>query len=70
MYGYQTLIHKIDSSDEEKFWFGAASKDQIKKLEALLQLNFPDDFSEFLEVCGGGGVVESEICGIEKTMQP
>ncbi|WP_210475932.1 SMI1/KNR4 family protein [Pseudomonas chlororaphis] len=66
MYDYQSLIHKIDSSDEETFWFGAASKDQIRKLEILLQLSFPNDFSAFLEVCGGGGVVESEICGIEK----
>ncbi|WP_277590062.1 SMI1/KNR4 family protein [Pseudomonas chlororaphis] len=66
MYDYQSLIQKIDSSDEETFWFGAASKDQIQKLENLLQLSFPEDFSAFLEVCGGGGVVESEICGIEK----
>ncbi|MFJ2366576.1 SMI1/KNR4 family protein [Pseudomonas sp. NPDC087697] len=65
MQSYQHLINKLDTSSEETFWFGASSKDQIAKLEKILELKFPQDFIEFLETCGGGGVVESEICGIE-----
>ncbi|MBU6961409.1 SMI1/KNR4 family protein [Pseudomonas sp. CVAP len=65
MQSYQDLTNKLDTSSEETFWFGACSKDQIAKLEKILELKLPQDFIDFLETCGGGGVVESEICGIE-----
>lgn len=65
MYNYQNLIKKLENSDEETFWFGACDAEQIEKLEKILGLKLPLDFSEFLKICGGGGAVDSEICGIE-----
>ncbi|MCO7627322.1 SMI1/KNR4 family protein [Pseudomonas fluorescens] len=65
MHNYQDLITKLDDSDEEIFWLGSATTEQIKKLEIILDLKLPEDFVDFLSVCGGGGAAGSEICGIE-----
>ncbi|MFC0228462.1 SMI1/KNR4 family protein [Serratia aquatilis] len=65
MYNYQELINALNSSEEETFWFGAVTEDQIEKLESLLSVKIPREFSDFLLSCGGGGVIESEISGIE-----
>jgi hypothetical protein len=65
MHYYQDLITKFDNSDEKTFWFGPTSTEQIEKLENVLGLKLPQDFFDFLVVCGGGGAADSEICGIE-----
>jgi hypothetical protein len=65
MHNYQYLIRKLENSDEETFWLGPATTEQIRKLETILGLKLPEDFVDFLSVCGGGGAAGSEICGIE-----
>lgn len=65
MHKYQDLITKLDNSDEETFWLGPTAAEQIKKLENILGIKLPEDFVDFLSVCGGGGAADSEICGIE-----
>lgn len=65
MTDYQPLIDALDASDEETFWFGPASVEQIQHLQSLLKLQLPAELVEFLLTCGGGGVVQSEIVGIE-----
>lgn len=65
MHNYQDLITKLDNSDEETFWLGPTSTEQVEKLENILGLKLPQDFFDFLVVCGGGGAADSEICGIE-----
>ncbi|WP_406643903.1 SMI1/KNR4 family protein [Pseudomonas quasicaspiana] len=58
-------MKKLENSGEDTFWFGPSSPDQIEKLESMLNLKSPKDFKDFLAACGGGGVADSEICGIE-----
>ena len=65
MHKYQDLITKLDNSDEETFWLGPATAEQIKILENILGIKLPEDFVDFLSVCGGGGAADSEICGVE-----
>lgn len=65
MTDYQPLIDALDAGDEETFWFGPASAEQIQRLQGLLKLQMPADLVAFLLTCGGGGVVQSEIAGIE-----
>ncbi|MGY2281096.1 SMI1/KNR4 family protein [Pseudomonas monsensis] len=65
MHKHQDLITKLDNSDEETFWLGPATAEQIKKLENILGIKLPEDFVDFLSVCGGGGAADSEICGTE-----
>lgn len=62
----QNLVDKLSGSKKhEVFWLGAADKDQIKNLENSLSVTLPGDLKAFLEITGGGGVVEQEISGIE-----
>lgn len=62
---YITLINKIEASGQELFWHGPASESEIRNLESLLAATLPNSFKEFLENYGGGGVIDSEISGIE-----
>ncbi len=59
------LIEKVEKSENEIFWFGSASVEQVDELEKLLKLSFPKSFKDFLQAYGGGGVVDAEISGIE-----
>ena len=59
MHKYQDLITKLDNSDEETFWLGPATAEQIKILENILGIKLPEDFVDFLSVCGGGGAADS-----------
>ncbi|MFJ2710772.1 SMI1/KNR4 family protein [Pseudomonas sp. NPDC087346] len=65
MHKYKDLIKALEHSSNDTFWNGPSSADQIEKLETILDLQFPKDFRDFLAACGGGGAVDSEICGIE-----
>ena len=62
---FHELIEKLDRSCEETFWQGAADKEQIIKLESLMKIKLPNSLTEFLNVCGGGGIIDSEFSGIE-----
>ncbi|WP_394146628.1 SMI1/KNR4 family protein [Vibrio atypicus] len=61
----EQLVEDVKSNGQEIFWLGKTSVDQINKLEELLNIKLPDSFRKFLRVYGGGGVVGSEISGIE-----
>ena len=60
-----TLIKKIEASDQEIFWLGKATLNEIEKLELLLEIHLSKSFKNFLLTFGGGGVIDSEISGIE-----
>ncbi|MCF2858753.1 SMI1/KNR4 family protein [Pseudoalteromonas sp. SMS1] len=60
------LIEKIEGKGHELFWYGSASSDEILELEKLVGVNLSTSFKSFLSQFGGGGVVESEISGIEE----
>ncbi|MCW8876716.1 MAG: SMI1/KNR4 family protein [Kangiellaceae bacterium] len=62
---YDKLIQQVESKGNETFWFGKTDIVQVEKLESMLGLILPSSFKEFLENYGGGGIVESEISGIE-----
>lgn len=62
---YQKLIDVVDDAGHELFWLGAASEAQVVELESLLGFELPVSFKYFLTTYGGGGVVGSEISGIE-----
>lgn len=66
MHQYGKLINQLDSGDDETFWFGAVDHKSINILETLLSIRkLPDDLVGFLVTCGGGGVIDAEISGIE-----
>lgn len=65
MIEYDSLIQAVQASGEDVYWHGAADPVQIERLQELLGVEFPVSFAEFLRSCGGGGVVGSEISGIE-----
>ena len=60
-----SLIDQLNGSGQEVFWQGKASAASVDKLEELLSCKLPQSFRAFLLQCGGGGVVEEEISGIE-----
>jgi len=64
-YYNKLLVQKLESLHEDVFWQGAASIDQIDTLEQELKLELSKSFRTFLEILGGGGIVDEEISGIE-----
>lgn len=60
-----SLVDRLDASDNDVFWFGAAEAATIRILEESLGQPLPPSFRVFLELTGGGGVEEAEISGIE-----
>ena len=62
---YDELAAAIEAAGSEFFWHGAASRDQIDRVESLLGASLPGSFRRFLESYGGGGVVGAEVSGIE-----
>lgn len=63
---YQELIKKSEKAGYEFFWLGPTELKQIHKLELLLGLKLPQQYIDFLTIYGGGGVIESELSGIEE----
>lgn len=61
----ESLIQQLDQSRNDVFWQGGTSCESINKLESLLGLQLPASLKGFLHACGGGGVVEQELSGIE-----
>lgn len=53
-----------DNADDEVFWLGQASDEQIEILELELGTRLPESLKEFFRLVGGGGTVEEEISGI------
>ena len=53
-----------DNADDEIFWLGEASDEQIKILELELGAILPESLKNFFRLVGGGGTVEEEISGI------
>jgi hypothetical protein len=62
---YDDLARSVEQAGYEIFWLGPVSREQIGRLEALLELSLPESFRRFLECYGGGGIVSAEISGIE-----
>ncbi|PHI34749.1 hypothetical protein CBQ28_23055 [Pseudoalteromonas sp. GCY] len=62
---YSELIKQLDLSEHETFWQGAADLKEIALLEKLISIKLPPSLVSFLRECGGGGVIDSEISGIE-----
>ncbi|MGI9280221.1 MAG: SMI1/KNR4 family protein [Endozoicomonas sp.] len=65
MKDYSALIDNVKKADNELFWLGSASSDQINKLEKILEVKLPESFRQFLSEYGGGGIIDAEISGIE-----
>lgn len=61
----QTLIEKVEKNGHEIFWQGKATREQVEKLQLLLNVKLPESFKSFLLEFGGGGVIDAEISGIE-----
>jgi hypothetical protein len=62
---YDELAGAITAAGNEIFWLGAASGEQVRRVEALLGVALPSSFRRFVESYGGGGVIGAEISGIE-----
>ncbi len=62
----EELIARLEAAGLDIFWQGGATPDQIDRVEQRLALRLPSAFRQFLALCGGGGVVEREISGIEE----
>jgi antitoxin YobK len=62
---YDHLAHSAESAGHEIYWYGAASEEQVSRLEAMLGVGLPAAFKRFLQSYGGGGIVSAEVSGIE-----
>lgn len=62
---YDELAKAITAAGNEIFWLGAASEEQVRRVEVLLGIALPNSFRCFMGSYGGGGVVGAEISGIE-----
>lgn len=62
---YDELAAAATAAGNEIFWMGAASRDQIDRVEGLLSAPLSISFRRFLEGYGGGGVISAEVSGIE-----
>jgi hypothetical protein len=63
---YDELAAAVTAAGAEVFWLGAASRDQIDRVEAMLGAPLSSSFRRFLEGYGGGGVIGAEVSGIEE----
>lgn len=62
---YDDLAAAAESAGSEIFWYGAASREEVDRLEEILSAALPSSFKRFLESYGGGGIVTAEVSGIE-----
>ena len=62
---YDDLIEAVKNSGKEFFWYGSAPIEEVDKVETLLNIKLPHSYRRFLCEFGGGGVVDSDISGIE-----
>lgn len=62
---YDDLIEAVRNNGKEIFWYGPVPIKEIDKVEAHLGVKLPCSYRKFLCDFGGGGVVDSDISGIE-----
>ncbi|EGU56866.1 YobK [Vibrio nigripulchritudo ATCC 27043] len=60
----ELVNHLNSNADDEVFWLGQASDEQLHLLESELGAVLPESLKRFFRLVGGGGTVAEEISGI------